>query len=80
VGGQGGEMNQALYAHMNNKRKKKKLSYFPIYRSISTEQAGSLGLKGVLARGIWDHRTSIIIQACTQSMNYTSIMLELLFL
>jgi hypothetical protein len=22
--GQGGEMNQALYAHMNNKRKKKK--------------------------------------------------------
>jgi hypothetical protein len=24
VGGQGGEMNQALYAHMNNKRKMKK--------------------------------------------------------
>jgi hypothetical protein len=23
-GGQGGEMNQALYAHMNNKRKMKK--------------------------------------------------------
>jgi hypothetical protein len=23
-GGQGGEMNQALYAHMNNKRKVKK--------------------------------------------------------
>jgi hypothetical protein len=27
-GGQGGEMNQALYAHMNNKRKmKKKIKY-----------------------------------------------------
>jgi hypothetical protein len=25
--GQGGEMNQALYAHMNNKRKKKEMSY-----------------------------------------------------
>jgi hypothetical protein len=24
VWGQGGEMNQALYAHMNNKRKRKK--------------------------------------------------------
>jgi hypothetical protein len=24
VGGRGGEMNQALYAHMNNKRKMKK--------------------------------------------------------
>jgi hypothetical protein len=24
-GGRGGEMNQALYAHMNNKRKKKDL-------------------------------------------------------
>jgi hypothetical protein len=23
--GQGGEMNQALYAHMNNKRKRKKI-------------------------------------------------------
>jgi hypothetical protein len=23
--GQGGEMNQALYAHMNNKRKRKKV-------------------------------------------------------
>jgi hypothetical protein len=23
--GQGGEMNQALYAHMNNKRKKKEI-------------------------------------------------------
>jgi hypothetical protein len=26
-GGRGGEMNQALYAHMNNKRKMKKKSY-----------------------------------------------------
>jgi hypothetical protein len=26
-GGRGGEMNQALYAHMNNKRKKKKGTY-----------------------------------------------------
>jgi hypothetical protein len=25
VWGQGGEMNQALYAHMNNKRKRKKI-------------------------------------------------------
>jgi hypothetical protein len=25
--GQGGEMNQALYAHMNNKRKRKKKEY-----------------------------------------------------
>jgi hypothetical protein len=27
-GGQGGEMNQALYAHMNNKRKKIKIKIF----------------------------------------------------
>jgi hypothetical protein len=26
VWGQGGEMNQALYAHMNNKRKKKRMN------------------------------------------------------
>jgi hypothetical protein len=26
--GQGGEMNQALYAHMNNKRKRKKIYIF----------------------------------------------------
>jgi hypothetical protein len=26
--GQGGEMNQALYAHMNNKRKKKDIGWY----------------------------------------------------
>jgi hypothetical protein len=31
VGGQGGEMNQALYAHMNNKRKRKKKFRFQVF-------------------------------------------------
>jgi hypothetical protein len=32
-GAPGGEMNQALYAHMNNKRKmKKKCTYYKIHR------------------------------------------------
>jgi hypothetical protein len=31
--GRGGEMNQALYAHINNKRKmKKKCTYYKIHR------------------------------------------------
>jgi hypothetical protein len=41
--GQGGEMNQALYAHMNNKRKMKKKSppfipshfFFPLLKTTS---------------------------------------------
>jgi hypothetical protein len=32
--GQGGEMTQALYAHMNNKIKKKKKQAGPIMRSV----------------------------------------------
>jgi hypothetical protein len=34
--GQGGEMNQALYAHMNNKRKMKKNSFqFELFIHLS---------------------------------------------
>jgi hypothetical protein len=32
--GQGGEMNQALYAHMNNKRRKRKKSLQELKREI----------------------------------------------
>jgi hypothetical protein len=49
--GLGGEMNQALYAHMNNKRKmkKKKKKTFPNYRKkkkkrIKREQDSPLGV------------------------------------
>jgi hypothetical protein len=49
--GQGGEMNQALYAHMNNKRKKKNLSgsltlknIFMLYPQITSKSFKILDL------------------------------------
>jgi hypothetical protein len=32
--GAGGEMNQAFYAHMNNKRKRKKKKMYEIYKIL----------------------------------------------
>jgi hypothetical protein len=37
--GAGGEMNQALYAHMNNKRKMKKKKESRVYHQANIQQA-----------------------------------------
>jgi hypothetical protein len=47
--GQGGEMTQALYAHMNNKRKKNSFCLFELLagcRGLLTTQTGCFSLAG----------------------------------